>query len=151
MTGQVSAKTERAFKRIAKGMTAYAAAKKEGIALSTIYRALKRLKERKMDDVTLPPMPAPGIRFEKPSGTVTHLTIGGVRVDVYSPEQVQAYAREAVLADRDMRDADAQYTFAQAMELAALWDANKMIGGNPYAVLSVRFTRTLPPPSAINR
>jgi transposase len=27
---------------VAKGMTAYAAAKKTGIALSTIYRALKR-------------------------------------------------------------------------------------------------------------
>ncbi len=44
MTAQTSASTERALKRVAKGMTAYAAAKKEGIALSTIYRALKRIK-----------------------------------------------------------------------------------------------------------
>jgi transposase len=42
MSGQISAATERALKLVAKGMTAYAAAKKEGIALSTIYRALKR-------------------------------------------------------------------------------------------------------------
>jgi transposase len=46
MTGKVSGATERALKRIAKGLTAYAAAKKEGIALSTIYRALKRAKEK---------------------------------------------------------------------------------------------------------
>lgn len=45
MTGQVSAATERALKRIKKGETAYAAAKAEGIALSTIYRALKRIKD----------------------------------------------------------------------------------------------------------
>lgn len=45
MTGKVSAATERALKLVAKGMTAYAAAKKEGIALSTIYRCLKRMKE----------------------------------------------------------------------------------------------------------
>lgn len=44
MTAQVSAATERALKRVAKGMTAYAAAKKEGIALSTIYRAIKRIR-----------------------------------------------------------------------------------------------------------
>lgn len=46
MTGQVSGKTERALKLVLKGWTAYAAAKKEGIALSTIYRALKREKEK---------------------------------------------------------------------------------------------------------
>lgn len=42
MSGRPSAATERALKLIAKGMTPYAAAKKVGIALSTIYRALKR-------------------------------------------------------------------------------------------------------------
>jgi transposase len=46
MSGKPSADTERALKLVAKGMTAYAAAKKTGIALSTIYRALKREKER---------------------------------------------------------------------------------------------------------
>lgn len=46
MSGQVSAATERALKLVAKGWTAYAAAKKEGIALSTIYRALRREKEK---------------------------------------------------------------------------------------------------------
>lgn len=46
MTGQVSAATERALKLVAKGMTPYAAAKKTGIALSTIYRAQKRLREK---------------------------------------------------------------------------------------------------------
>lgn len=42
MSAQQSAAVDRAIARIAKGMTAYAAAKAEGIALSTIYRALKR-------------------------------------------------------------------------------------------------------------
>lgn len=46
MTAQQSAATDRALKHVAKGMSAYAAAKKEGIALSTIYRAKKRLKEQ---------------------------------------------------------------------------------------------------------
>jgi transposase len=46
MTARQSAATERALKLIAKGMTAYAAAKKTGIALSTIYRAVKREKEK---------------------------------------------------------------------------------------------------------
>jgi transposase len=47
MTGQVSGKTERALKLVLKGWTAYAAAKKTGISLSTIYRALRREKEKK--------------------------------------------------------------------------------------------------------
>lgn len=46
MTGQQSAKVDRALALVAKGMTAYAAAKKTGIALSTIYRALKRQELR---------------------------------------------------------------------------------------------------------
>ena len=45
MSGQQSAATERALKLILKGWTAYAAAKKEGIALSTVYRAVKRARE----------------------------------------------------------------------------------------------------------
>jgi transposase len=45
-TQPISEPTARALKLVAKGWTAYAAAKKEGIALSTIYRALKREKER---------------------------------------------------------------------------------------------------------
>lgn len=47
MSGQVSSATERALKLVAQGkMTPYAAAKKTGIALSTIYRAIKREKEQ---------------------------------------------------------------------------------------------------------
>lgn len=46
-TQPISAATERALKLVAQGkMTPYAAAKKEGIALSTIYRALKREREK---------------------------------------------------------------------------------------------------------
>lgn len=44
MSGKQSADTERALKLVAKGMTPYAAARKVGIALSTIYRAQKRAK-----------------------------------------------------------------------------------------------------------
>lgn len=47
MTGRQSSATEKALTRIQGGETAYAAAKAEGIALSTIYRALKRIKEAK--------------------------------------------------------------------------------------------------------
>lgn len=46
MTGKQSSAVDRALKLVAKGWTAYAAAKKEGIALSTIYRALKRAKNQ---------------------------------------------------------------------------------------------------------
>lgn len=45
MSGKISASTEKALKLIAGGMTPYAAAKKCGIAFSTIYRAIKRMKE----------------------------------------------------------------------------------------------------------
>jgi transposase len=44
MTARQSAAVDRALKLVAKGWTAYAAAKKEGVALSTIYRAIKRQK-----------------------------------------------------------------------------------------------------------
>lgn len=42
MSGRPSAATEKALALVAKGWTAYAAAKKTGIALSTIYRALAK-------------------------------------------------------------------------------------------------------------
>jgi len=42
VSGRPSAATEKALRLVAGGMTPYAAAKKVGIALSTIYRALKR-------------------------------------------------------------------------------------------------------------
>ena len=45
MAAKTSAATERALARIAGGETAYAAAKAEGIALSTIYRALRKPEE----------------------------------------------------------------------------------------------------------
>lgn len=47
MTARQSAEVTKALKLIEKGMTPYAAAKKTGIALSTIYRALKRQREAK--------------------------------------------------------------------------------------------------------
>lgn len=46
MSARQSAAVDRALKRIAKGSTPYAAAKKEGLALSTVYRAVKRNKEK---------------------------------------------------------------------------------------------------------
>jgi hypothetical protein len=42
MTRPTSPATERALTLILKGWTPYAAAKNEGLALSTVYRALKR-------------------------------------------------------------------------------------------------------------
>jgi hypothetical protein len=42
MSGRQSEAVAKALKLVDKGMTPYAAAKKVGIALSTIYRALKR-------------------------------------------------------------------------------------------------------------
>ena len=47
MPPRQSAAVDRALARVAAGQTAYAAAKAEGIALSTIYRALKRHRERR--------------------------------------------------------------------------------------------------------
>jgi len=47
MAGRQSSATDKALARIQAGETAYAAAKAEGIALSTIYRALKRIREVK--------------------------------------------------------------------------------------------------------
>lgn len=44
MSGRPSAALERALARVQTGQTAYSAAKDEGLALSTIYRAIKRLK-----------------------------------------------------------------------------------------------------------
>lgn len=46
MAGRQSAAVDKALKLIAKGLTPYAAARKVGIALSTIYRAQKRLQSR---------------------------------------------------------------------------------------------------------
>ena len=43
-----SAEVTKALRMIARGTTAYAAAKKTGIALSTIYRAIKRQREAKI-------------------------------------------------------------------------------------------------------
>lgn len=51
MSGRQSAAVDKALKLIQRGSTPYAAAKKVGIALSTIYRAQKRLKA--------PPQPKP--------------------------------------------------------------------------------------------
>ncbi len=42
MAARTTAATERALARVASGESAYAAAKAEGIALSTIYRALRK-------------------------------------------------------------------------------------------------------------
>jgi transposase len=50
MSAKQSSDTDRALKLVAKGMTPYAAAKKVGIALSTIYRALARRTPRTSTD-----------------------------------------------------------------------------------------------------
>lgn len=47
MSGRQSALTDKALKLIAKGMTRYRAAKKLGLSLSTVYRAVSRQKQRK--------------------------------------------------------------------------------------------------------
>jgi hypothetical protein len=44
VSGRPSAATERALKHVAKGMPPFAAARKEGISPSTIYRALAKKK-----------------------------------------------------------------------------------------------------------
>lgn len=47
MPAHNTAATMRALARIQAGQSAYAAARAEGIALSTIYRALARLRKKK--------------------------------------------------------------------------------------------------------
>jgi transposase len=51
MSGRQSAEVTRALQLIAKGMSAYAAAKQVGIALSTIYRATKRQRENRIEAI----------------------------------------------------------------------------------------------------
>lgn len=46
MSGRPSAATEKALRLVSKGLTPYAAAKKVGIALSTIYRAVKKQRNK---------------------------------------------------------------------------------------------------------
>jgi transposase len=45
MAARQSAAVDRALRLVRQGMTPYAAAKKTGIALSTIYRAQKRARQ----------------------------------------------------------------------------------------------------------
>jgi DNA-binding CsgD family transcriptional regulator len=45
MSARQSSAVDKALRLISKGLTPYAAAKKVGIALSTIYRARKRIKQ----------------------------------------------------------------------------------------------------------
>lgn len=45
MAARQSDVVSKALRMVARGLTPYAAAKKAGIALSTIYRALKRKRE----------------------------------------------------------------------------------------------------------
>ena len=47
MPGKTSADTERALALVHNGATPYRAALTAGIALSTIYRALKKIKQQK--------------------------------------------------------------------------------------------------------
>ena len=47
MSARQSAAVDRALRLIARGATAYAAARKTGIALSTIYRAQARQRKAK--------------------------------------------------------------------------------------------------------
>ena len=49
MPGRQSAAVDKALRLVRHGLTPYAAAKQVGIALSTIYRARKRLKESHMN------------------------------------------------------------------------------------------------------
>lgn len=46
MTGKTSAATERALRLVDKGVNPHAAALKAGISPSTLYRALKRTREK---------------------------------------------------------------------------------------------------------
>jgi transposase len=46
MTGKISGDTQKALALVLKGWTPYAAAKQCGLALSTIYRAIKREREK---------------------------------------------------------------------------------------------------------
>ena len=61
MTGRQSSATDRALARVRQGETAYAAAKAEGISLSTIYRALSRALNTFKQPL---PRPSPDHEFE---------------------------------------------------------------------------------------
>ena len=63
MTGRQSSATDRALERVRQGETAYAAAKAEGISLSTIYRALARALNTLKQPLP-PPRTSPDYEFE---------------------------------------------------------------------------------------
>ncbi len=58
MTGRRSSATDKALRLVAQGMTGYKAAKKCGLALSTVYRAIKSSQD------TIPPPEDVAPRFE---------------------------------------------------------------------------------------
>ena len=66
MSGRQSSATERALCHVGGGMTLYAAAKREGIALSTIYRALKA--QRRTVQGSAPESAAERTQSQAPAG-----------------------------------------------------------------------------------
>ena len=66
MSGRQSSATERALRHVARGMTLYAAAKREHIALSTIYRALKT--QRRTVQGSAPESAAERTQSQAPAG-----------------------------------------------------------------------------------
>ena len=65
MSGRPSAATERALERVRAGETGYSAAKGEGLAISTVYRAMRNLPGWQPRSISAPtersalPAPAP--------------------------------------------------------------------------------------------
>ncbi len=94
MAARISAATERALVRVAAGESAYAAAKAEGIALSTIYRALRQPDAVKSYAYDC------GVVFAaicaKHGDQITATAMGNISM---RPDLMRSYLRHIVLAE----------------------------------------------------
>ena len=96
MAAKTSAATERALARVAAGETAYAAAKAEGIALSTIYRALRKPGEANYAyDIGA----VFGAICAKYSDRITATAMGNISI---RPDLMRTYLRHIDLAGYDI-------------------------------------------------
>lgn len=96
MAAKTSAATERALARVKAGETPYAAAKAEGIALSTIYRAVRKPDET---DYAYDVGAALGAICDRYGDKVTATAMGNISD---RPDLIRSYLRHLDLSDFDI-------------------------------------------------
>lgn len=96
MAGKPSAATERALARVKAGETPYAAAKAEGIALSTIYRAVRKPGE---SDYPYDVGAVLAAICERHGDKITATAMGNISG---RPDLIRSYLRHLDLSDFDI-------------------------------------------------